>query len=187
MPSKGHISCEIVTGGRGLQPPSGTILVHALTLVYFVTWATLYGILLHWRTSMNAWVLAFVSAGTGFVVVAAVLGVASNFASSNISSNLEQAGLHYSSGLVLVGLVMESSMIFFFAIVVPAALQLGFLAFNETCCTWSGTESTPFVATYLLSLFYYHFGILQAVRLLNADLKPVWQVTGAVSPNKNSD
>ena len=181
MSDSGMTSVEIVTGGRGLQPPSGTILVHALALVYFVTWAVLYGILLHWRTSMNAWVLAFVAAGTGFVVAAAVLGVASSFASSNISSNLESAGLHYTSGLVLVGLVMESSLIFFLAIVVPAALQLGFLAFNETCCTWSGTESTPFVATYLISLFYYHLGIAQSIRLLNADLKPVWQVTGAAS------
>lgn len=184
---RGDISCEIVSGGRGLQPPAATVWVHALALAYFVVWAALYGVLLHWRSSMNAWALAFVAAGTGFVVAAAVLAAASDFATSNVSSNLERAGLHYASGLVHVGVVMESSLIFFLSIAVPAALQLGFLAFNEPCCSWSGEESAPFVATYLISLFYYHLGIAQAIKLLHADLKPVWQVTGSASPNKGSD
>ena len=182
--SKNDINCEIITGGRSLQPPSASIWIHVLVLIYFIVWAIIYGIMLHWPTLMNAWVLAFVASGTGILILIATLGVASRFASSNTSSNLAVPGFHYTSGLVHVGLVMESSLIVFFAILVPSVLQLTYLAFNNSCCSWSGYESDEndsFIATYLISLFYYHFGTLQMLKLINAELKPVWQLTNIAS------
>lgn len=172
----GAVSCEVIIGGAGARLSLTTILAHLLAAAYFVTWAALYGVLLHWRTSMNAWVLAFVAAGTGFLVIVATFAVASNFAASNITTSLEHGHQHYMSGLIHVGMIMESSFVFFAAILVPSALQLGFLGLNETCCTWSGVETTQFVVTYLISLLYYHFAIAHAIRLLYADLRPVFQV-----------
>lgn len=178
----GDISTEVITGGRGLIPAPSTIASHALALAYFVSWSMLYGAMLHWRAAMNAWVLAFAAAGTGFAVVIAVMATASEFSKNNMSSNLESGGLHYTSGLIHVGLVMESTLIFFVAIAVPTILQLGYLAFNETCCSWSGGDGgATFAATYLASLLYYHLAIAQAVKMLCADARPVYQVTGILS------
>lgn len=170
------VSCEVIIGGTGARLPATTVFAHAFAALYFAAWAVIYGVLLHWRTSMNAWVLAFIAAGTGFLVIVAIFAVASNFAASNVTTGLEHGHMHYMSGLVHVGLIMESTFVFFVAILVPSALQFGFLAFNETCCSWSGADSTQFTVTYLISLLYYHFGIAHAVRLLYADLRPVFQV-----------
>lgn len=185
--SNPNISVEVISGGSGLRPSGWTILVHALAGVYFVVWSVLCGILLHWPSSMNAWVLAIVAAGTGFVVGAAVLAALSNFATRNIASNLEPRGLHYASGLVHVGIMTESTLTFFYAILASSALQLGFLALNETCCTWSGDDGPRFVATYLISLFLYHLGIAVSIKLLYTDLRPVFQVPDVFSDHKASD
>jgi hypothetical protein len=171
-----RLTVEVNTGGSGLRPSDWTIMAHAFAAVYFVVWSVLDGVLLHWPASMNAWVLAIVAAGTGFAASAVVLAAASSFSTRNVASNLDARGQHYMSGLIHVKIVVKSSLIFFFAIVTAAVLKLAFLAINETCCTWSGVETSRFVATYLLSIFLYQLGTAAAIELLYTDYRPVFQV-----------
>jgi len=175
------VLCEVVSGGKGVATPISRTVSHFVALIYFVTWAVLYGVLLHWPTSMNAWILAFCSAGVGFIVSCGVLATTHAFAAQNMVSNVGSGDLHYTSGLVHVGILVKATLIIVLAIFVPAALQLSYLSFHTTCCFWSGDVSIQFLAAYLISLFYYHFGVATTVQLLYTDLRPVFQVTTPIS------
>jgi len=175
-----RLSCEIITGGPQLRPSFTNVWIHSIILIYFIVWGTLYTFWLHLQAPSNAWNLSFVASGTGFIGIIAILASTSIFESSNISSNIHHHGMHYTSGLVLVGLVIETSIISFFSILIPSLLQFLFLIIKTPCCSWKGSEfinDPSFIATYIISIFYYNFGALQMIKLIIADLRPVWQVT----------
>lgn len=179
-PSIGDISVEIITGGAGNRPDVFTFAVHAIILIYFITFAVIIGIALHWPEFLNLWVVSFVAAGVGFVVILTSLAHTFSFMGKEIASNLTQPGLHYQSGLIHVSVITRGMLAFFAAIVVSSALQLSYLAWNTTCCLSTGVrfDHPRFVAAYLISLFYYHYGITWAIQLLHCDFYPIFQVPG---------
>ena len=178
------VTVECITGGKGNRPHLFTFISHGTLLIYFITWGILFGLVLHWPNIVNLWVFSIVAAGTGILILVIVLTDVSYFLSNNVSSNLEQPGQHYQTGLIHVGIITRGTLGMTIAVIVPAILQLTFLGLNEKCCIWSGAITPSFLASYLISLFYYHYGVTLAIHLLLTDFKPVYQITEILPKSK---
>ncbi len=157
------------------------ISVHAIGLLFFLTFSVIFGILIADPALLNAWIVSIVFGSIGVIFLIALLTIVSQFDQKNVSNLETETVVSYSSGLVHVREITLSSLIFVLAILFPLSIQISFLVVESSpCCSWDGAAfetSRFFAATQILSLFFLMLAFVWSARIIVVDLVPLRQLT----------